>query len=478
VKRKALYRMRNGRALRWSAVALALLSNILCNDNNHAASAFSVNLGRQQHLQLMASRQEVSLGNRIHARNLCLCCNQRAASLQLQPAVDFAALETATLLPEAEIKVHESHGQQKIGENSSLIFSARTVEDDVCEGYLLQKLDNNFEVHISYSNVNVDVDQFIAVFHKLILQYISVEYELYEKKCIDGSGANYSSRLRVVLDGTMDAGLSKHLERIGFPLPSEPQQRGGLEINRAKYIPFLNEYAFRHGGTEQGNTSLLALKMLSQRRVSFDFSAHEIQQDSIYQSERRRNNVISHQKQILPSFAIDELMDVVEDIKSRQWLSTNPDSVDGLPSLHLHLTTNGKPLFEQTEHGDGDGAAITFPQSITKMVDILNPHLYDNLLPSVRKLTNSSTVEISDVFIRNYGDQDESGTTRYGLSAHYDVTAYATCAITLDSTASTGRNGLYTILPTSGSHAALRKFFPLERGDGVVHTYGSYHMAN
>ena len=77
-------------------------------------------------------------------------------------------------------------------------------------------------------------------------------------------------------------------------------------------------------------------------------------------------------------------------------------------------------------------------------------------------------------------NEDESIATRYGLSTHYDVTAYATCVMTLDSTASTGRNGLYTILPTEGmgssiSHAALRTFFPLETGDGVVHTYDVLH---
>ena len=78
-------------------------------------------------------------------------------------------------------------------------------------------------------------------------------------------------------------------------------------------------------------------------------------------------------------------------------------------------------------------------------------------------------------------NEDESIATRYGLSTHYDVTAYATCVMTLDSTASTGRNGLYTILPTEGmgsssSHAALRTFFPLETGDGVVQMYYTVWM--
>ena len=195
-----------------------------------------------------------------------------------------------------------------------------------------------------------------------------------------------------------------------------------------------------------------------------------------------QRTVVSRQKEILPSPVIDEVMGIVEEIKSRQWLSTNPDSVDGLPSLHLNLITDGKPLFDEADHNDGD--AITFALCISKMVSVLRPHLYGHLLPSVRELTNSSTVEISDVFIRNYGkmehlaDQDDSA-TRYGLSAHYDVTASSTCVVTLDSSAATGRNGLYTILPTPGvgatSHTALRKFFPLQRGDGVVHTFNVLH---
>lgn len=73
------------------------------------------------------------------------------------------------------------------------------------------------------------------------------------------------------------------------------------------------------------------------------------------------------------------------------------------------------------------------------------------------------------------GNSDDASSTRYGLSAHYDVTADATCVMALDST---GRNGLYTIPSTpgvGGSHAALRRFFPLEKGDGVAHTYDILH---
>ena len=48
----------------------------------------------------------------------------------------------------------------------------------------------------------------------------------------------------------------------------------------------------------------------------------------------------------------------------------------------------------------------------------------------------------------------------------------------LDTVASSGQQGLYTIPPTNGFHtssAVLKKFFPLNRGDGVVHTFDVLH---
>ena len=49
----------------------------------------------------------------------------------------------------------------------------------------------------------------------------------------------------------------------------------------------------------------------------------------------------------------------------------------------------------------------------------------------------------------------------------------------LDNTAFTGKNGLYTIHKSSelgvSNHVALHEIFPLERGDGVVHTFDVLH---
>eukprot|EP00956_Cyclotella_meneghiniana_P043415 scaffold269006_cov113-Cyclotella_meneghiniana.AAC.1 len=175
----------------------------------------------------------------------------------------------------------------------------------------------------------------------------------------------------------------------------------------------------------------------------------------------------------------------------------NPDSVDGLPSLHLNLISNGEPLFDVTTLHDNDEnekedttstLSSSFAECISQLTEILQPHLYNNLLPFVQNLLDSSSVTVSDVFIRNYGSSDIDTTSnvpaRYTLSPHYDITALATCVIALDSTASTGRNGLYIIPPCNNNknnggiatnNAALRRFFPLNLGDGVVHTFDVLH---
>jgi hypothetical protein len=189
------------------------------------------------------------------------------------------------------------------------------------------------------------------------------------------------------------------------------------------------------------------------------------------------------QKDVLPPSDVESVMDIINEIKSKGLLSMNPDSVDGLPSLHLNLISDGKPLFNPEDVTANANQDPSFAQCILQLTEILQPHLYNNLLPSVRHLLNSSTLNISDVFVRNYGHLDETGEnceqpTRYTLSPHYDITAYATCVVTLDSTASTGRNGLYTIPRSSNgstNNAALRQFFPLDKGDGVVHTFDVLH---
>jgi len=291
------------------------------------------------------------------------------------------------------------------------------------------------------------------------------------------------------------SGLQVQLGHIGFSFPTNDEEptytNDGIQMDLSKYEPFLNSFIIRHRGTEQGNASLILHKMLCERRVSYQFSNDDDQMEQSKSSGRRRN-VVSHHPSVLSPSVIDEVHSILDVVKSRQWLSTNPDSVDGLPSLHLNLITNGKPLFDIDE--EEEGASLeelsTFPQCIKSLVKVLRPHLYENLLPAARKVLNSPTVEISDVFIRSYGvqpgqqeddaddDDDIESKTRFGLSPHFDVTAYATCVMALDAVASSGKQGLYTIPPTNGFHtssAVLKKFFPLKKGDSVVHTFDILH---
>ena len=78
---------------------------------------------------------------------------------------------------------------------------------------------NTYEAHMSCDNVE-NVDQFIAVFHKLLVHYLSIEYELYEKERYDFScGVRCSSQLKVVVYyDTVEKSMVNELERIGFLL--------------------------------------------------------------------------------------------------------------------------------------------------------------------------------------------------------------------------------------------------------------------
>ena len=493
-----------GRSTVVNKTSLLLSIYLLILSNATLAYSFTP-INRSLHVQTNQQDHRSTKNHSPHYRNKSNGCSHQKMTILKAIVTDP---EIISLQP--EIKVEESRIEHKLGDSATVILAARIAHDDgtcECEGYLVQISDSNdFEAQILCPHASIkSMDHFTAVFHKLLLQYLTIEDEIYEEERGENRKDDYgddddritsyaysSAKLSISLDGIPDE-LSEQLIGI-LPAQSEPSN-GGLGIKLANFVPFLNEYTFRHRGTEQGNTSLEILKMLSARRVPFNFSAHETESDDsegemkttgatttskIETKASIGRNVISLQRQILSPYVVEKIMDIMEEIKSRQWLSTNPDSVDGLPSLHLNLITNGNPLFDKSSIDE----EITFPKCISQMTDILRPHLDDNLLPAVRKMTNSPTVEISDVFIRNYGkmklgdDDSDSSKTRYGLSPHYDVTAYATCVMALDSTAANGKNGLYTVSPDNGmssSNAALRRFFSLDKGDGVVHTYDILH---
>ena len=95
----------------------------------------------------------------------------------------------------------------------------------------------------------------------------------------------------------------------------------------------------------------------------------------------------------------------------------------------------------------------------------------------------TDTIEVSDIFIRRYGQDMLDGKSRNGISAHYDVFSRVTSVVALDDVAREGRNGLFTTVKQvsangdtkTSNHAALRRFFPLSCGDAVVHTWDVLH---
>lgn len=404
-------------------------------------------------------------------------------------AVDITSPTTSSRL-QLNIHVEESRVHHEIN-GSTILLAARTIgkvesvntnneyNEGECQGYLVQTSDYTYGVHMSCGHDGID--HFASVFHKLLLEFLAIEYELYEEeRDRDGTCISKLESLRMIVSlDDVDAKLLRRLEQLGFT----PHSTDKLGFGLAQYTPFLNQFTFQHRGTEQGNASLQMIKMLCKRRVSYEFDPPNEDESGTIQNNSShdvKRSIVSHQKNVLPPSTIERVMEIIDEIKARKWLSTNPDSVDGLPSLHLNLISNGQPLFENETQQCSDGG-VTFSQCVTELTNILRPHLYENLLATVKKLTNSTTVEIDDVFVRSYGvlnDEEKETATRYGLSSHYDVTAYITGVMPLDDVSSSGRNGLYTIPQSderSSGNAALRKFFPLDKGDGVLHTFDVLH---
>jgi hypothetical protein len=78
-------------------------------------------------------------------------------------------------------------------------------------------------------------------------------------------------------------------------------------------------------------------------------------------------------------------------MQTRGWLSTNPDSVDGEPSFHINLVSNGQPI----ACSEGE-----FGLNLQRLIDVVIPRVYQDLLPRVQALLGSTSFQIGDVFIR------------------------------------------------------------------------------
>lgn len=222
--------------------------------------------------------------------------------------------------------------------------------------------------------------------------------------------------------------------------------------------------AIESAGSTSGLDALAELRRLCSERHAYNFEQEE---------NTMEGSAVVPFRQVLPPNVTEAFLRQVHFMEDNGWMSTNPDSVDGLPSLHLNLISQGKPLFHPN-----DEEVDNFQSGIHGLLNLVQPHIYRELLPSVQKLMNSSDVVVSDVFLRRYGKEISSGATRHGISAHYDVYAKVTAVIALDNVAAEGTNGLYTTDTRAGetsNHASLRRFFPLKSGDGVVHTWDILH---
>lgn len=426
-----------------------------------------------------------------------------------QPLVTSVSLElvpTTSILDQTQdIILQETNDQRMISDTSLLLFAARVMNAEEttsvsCQGILLQEdVEQNpldFTIHISSSasspssssSNQQDVDRHnqlikdhVALGNALLQRYLEIEEETMAATYATKGMTETAMRLQISFDSSIDPSIVSYMESIGI-IFHKKQRR--LPVCLSTFVPFLHQYAFHHRGTNQGTKTLLLLQQLCQRRIPFPFPFPFDSHKSL-----SNNALISLQKQILSPDIVQYIMQSMERIKANDWLSTNPDSVDGIASLHVNLISGGKELFQE-DVVDNEANDSEFSRCISNLTKTIKPYLDQHLLPTVRELTQSNTVEISDVFLRHYGkdghdhhdendDDDSKKRVRYKLSSHYDITSFATCVMALDDTAMHGTNGLYTVSTEKGlestNHAALRQFFPLKKGDGVIHTYDVLH---
>ncbi|GKY92830.1 hypothetical protein MPSEU_000252600 [Mayamaea pseudoterrestris] len=232
--------------------------------------------------------------------------------------------------------------------------------------------------------------------------------------------------------------------------------------------------ALRHFNGERGLEALQSLAQLCQQRLPYQFKFASHNSDSL----------VRHVPSLLPKAVTQAIAERLDFMTLQGWWSTNPDSVDGLPSFHLNLISNGVPILSETNSYDGDNDD-DFERNLRYLIHLVKPYIYEELLPLAQKLSKTSSLNVQDVFLRRYGDDVIDGQSRSGISAHYDVYSQLTAVCALDDSAATGMNGLYTtevisqvdepIMGKTSNHASLRRFFPLQCGDAVLHSWDVLH---
>ena len=118
---------------------------------------------------------------------------------------------------------------------------------------------------------------------------------------------------------------------------------GGDSSDDEALVQSLTAQALGERGTPEGLSALETLDWLSSRRLPYDFGVSEDGGGAGPGPGRfPRRGVVSRLRRVLPGDVAAGASDLVDDMERRGWLSTNPDSVDGLPSLHLNLVSGGR----------------------------------------------------------------------------------------------------------------------------------------
>jgi hypothetical protein len=261
-------------------------------------------------------------------------------------------------------------------------------------------------------------------------------------------------------------GLWRNAGRYSRHCTRASQAVSTLMLDPVGFIQASTFRALDGAGDETGLEALSELGRLCTTRQPYKFDSKRV---------AKPESLISFFPKLFPRKTTVVFLEQVGNMEEKGWMSTNPDSVDGLPSFHLNLISQGRPLV-----AEGKGDLCDFERGLLNLLSIVRSPIYGTLLPRVQSLLNTTDIIISDVFLRRYGQNiANSTTTRRGISAHYDVLSVATAVVAMDDVAKDGENGLYTLaMSPSGAtsnHASLRRFFPLERGDGVIHTWDILH---
>jgi hypothetical protein len=277
--------------------------------------------------------------------------------------------------------------------------------------------------------------------------------------------------------------------RRRFQLENQVSKSSKWDDDAFEVVRHFTETAIQHRGQPKSIQALQVLSARCQERQPFGFETHD-------ETEPREISgpVISKISNLLPSHVTRAFLEQVQTMEYNGWLSTNPDSVDGLPSLHINLMSGGKSVIPKEKEEETD--LNDLERGIVQLQAMIEPYIQDRLLPEVNRLLNSTSIQVSDLFLRRYGQDiggDGDGTlSRNSLSAHYDVLSRVTAVIALDNVAALGTNGLYTTYQSppplsnnnklgttstgkTSNHASLRRFFPLARGDAAVHTWDVLH---